>query len=91
MVVPLREYFQSSLQGVFTNELFMGIVLAILVQDIRNTKYLSWERLIKEKGVTGDIKRALCYLASYVIAVPVEIMAVSVIIFFLWLTSFVAG
>lgn len=86
------EYLQSSLQGVFTNELFMGIVLAILVQDIRNSKYLSWERLVRDTDFpSGDLKKAGLYLASYVVAVPAGIIAICVIIFFLWLLSFLVG
>lgn len=90
-MVSLESYFQSGLSGVFTNELFIGLVLGLLVQDIRSSKYLSWERFVTEKGFYGDFKKALLYLISYIVAVPMGIIALSIIIFFLWLLSFIVG
>ena len=80
-------YLHSSLEGVFSNSLFIGLVLGLLVQDIRNSKYLSWERKIKGDGIEKDMLRGLFYLASYVVAVPIGIMALVIIIFFLWVIS----
>ncbi len=84
--MSFTQYFSESLNGIFTNSLFIGIILAIIVQDIRN--YLRPEhRFIKKKGFEWNIARFLMYLFSYVVAVPVGIAALTIVIWFLWLIS----
>jgi len=90
-MISLQEYFNSSLAGVFSNGLFMGIILGMLVQDIRNSKYLSWERFVRGDDFEGEIKRGFFYLLSYIVAVPLGIIALSIIIFFLWILSAIVG
>jgi len=83
------QYLQLSLQGVFVNALFIGLILGILVQDIRNYKYFRFERWVIKEGFEWDMLRALLYLFSYVVAVPLAILALIIIIFFLWVLSII--
>lgn len=90
-MVGFSEYLGVSLDGVFTNALFIGLILGGLIQDIRNSKYFNFERHLRKIGFGWDVLRAVLYLVSYVVAVPVGVFALTIVILFLWLLSFIVG
>lgn len=63
----------------------MGIILGILVQDIRN--YIKLERFVKGTNFDKEFFKGFLYLASYVLAVPMAIIGLIIIIFILWVIS----
>jgi hypothetical protein len=69
------------MNGILTNELFVAIVLGMIIQDVRN--YLSFEKRFK-----NYYGKFFGYLLSYIVAVPLGLIILTMLIWLLYLISF---
>jgi hypothetical protein len=79
-------YLGDSLKGVFTNELFMGILLALIITDLRGSKYFKWEDYIQRDylGIPKGFWKFISIILVYALIIPVALVIMALVIFVLW-------
>jgi succinate dehydrogenase hydrophobic anchor subunit len=82
MISSFSTYLQESFSGVLTNGLFIGIILALIASDLRSSKYFRWHKKFKDPYV-----KFIMFLLPYVVIIPIALILLMVVIFFLWLIS----
>lgn len=82
MFETFQEYWRSSVGGIFTNELFIGIILALIASDLRTSKYFKWEDHFRSPYL-----KIIFFILSYVFLIPATLLILFLIIFVLWVIS----
>jgi len=81
-MVPFSVYLHNSLNEVFSNSLFIGIILALIVSDLRSSKYFQWHNKTKKPFL-----KFLLFLLPYVVILPTALILLVCVISLFWLIS----
>ena len=81
-MVSFSVYLQDSFKGILTNGLFMGIVLALIASDLRNSKYFRWHNKVR-----NPVLKFILFVLPYIVIIPIALLILVIVIFFLWLIS----
>ncbi|MEK6913639.1 MAG: hypothetical protein AABW47_03130 [Nanoarchaeota archaeon] len=84
-------YLAESFRGVLSNSLFMGILLGLIVSDLRNLKWFKLEdRILRDYWIfPKNLVKFFLMIITYVFIIPIALIIVMMVIFFLWLISLI--
>jgi hypothetical protein len=91
--IPFSTYLANSFKGVLSDSLFIGILLALIVSDLRRSKYFKWEDYItKDYWIFNKhLLKFLAIILVYALIIPVSLIILTIVFFVLWLIQILMG
>ena len=84
MVQSLANYFSDTFSGQLTNALFIGVIYALIVDDLRKI-FADWT--LKKFQINSIFWKITINLLSFIPSLVLGLIGVFCVVFFLWLLS----
>jgi hypothetical protein len=85
-MIAFQEYIQESLRGVLSNELLIGIMLALIVTLLRE-EYVKIRDKLNSKRKLSLLTKILMEIIFLIFIIPASLVILIILFFFFWLIS----